>query len=154
MARQAIVLVSEGGIRLEFDGKFTVVGLFTSNIGIPASTTGSILHFLVIIEGDVDVPLTSLSIEITMPGAASSRFDFPSAQLPTPRPLVGQQRWRKILPVHLTNVTLNPGPINCRVIHDQGEIETVAGWIAINQPPNGLPSVLPLPSGQSQPGSP
>lgn len=152
MDRQAIVLVSEGGVRLEFDGKFTVVGLFTSNIGIPAPAFGYILHFLVIIEGDVEIPLTSLSIEITMPGTPTpSKFDFPSEQLPVPLPLAGQQRWRKILPVHLSNVILNPGPINCRLIHDKGVIETVAGFIALNQPPSILSGVLPTPSGQSQP---
>jgi hypothetical protein len=151
MARQATVLLSEG-IRLEFDGKFTVVGLFTSNIGIAASVVGSILHFLIIIEGDVDHPLTSLSIEILMPGAIiPSRFDFPTAQLLAPPPLAGQQRWKKILPVHLTNVALNPGPINCRLIHDQGMIEIAAGWIAISQPPTGPSTAILPPSGQSQP---
>jgi hypothetical protein len=147
MARQATVLVSEGGVRLEFDGKFTVVGLFTSNIGIASPALGSILHFLIIIEGDVDHPLTSLSIEIQMPGAIiPSKFDFPAAQLPAPLPLAGQQRWKKILPVHLTNVILNPGPINCTLIHDQGMIEIVAGWIAINQPPTGPSTALLPPS--------
>ena len=86
MARQATVLISEDGVRLEFDGKFTVVGLFTGNIGIPASSLGSILHFLVIVEGDVDQPSTSLSIEILMPGANPTRFDFPAAQLPFAAP--------------------------------------------------------------------
>jgi hypothetical protein len=143
MDRQATVLVSEGGVRLEFDGKFTVVGLFTSNIGIAGPLVGTILHFLVIIEGDFDEPLEFLSIEILTPGAVSpTKFDFPPAQLLAPPPLQGQQRWRKILPVHLTNFALNPGPIICKLVHDQGTIETVAGWVSIQSP--GGPSAALL----------
>jgi hypothetical protein len=119
--------------------------LFTSNIGIAGPAVGTILHFLIIIEGDFVDPLESLYIEILTPGAVTpTKIDFQPAQLLAPPPLQGQQRWRKILPVHLTNFVLNPGPIICKLVHDQGTIETVAGWISI-QSPAGPFAALPSP---------
>lgn len=156
MARQAAVLPCQD-IRLEYDGKFTIVGLFTSNIAIPvAPSLVPQIAFLLILDGDLPERLKSLAIELHFPGAAApSKMDVPLDTLRHTEPLEGQRRWRFQFPMVVGNAVLNPGRIVCKIIHDQGEIETGAGWIVTT--PLLTPSVSPSskatqpPSEQSRP---
>jgi len=149
MARVATVLACQD-VRLEYDGKLTVVGVFTTNIGVPAPMSIPQMWFLVNIEGDLSEQLESLSLHIHLPGVEEPVIhDVPD--IVAPRTIEGQTRWRHLLPLQITNMTLNPGRIRFRLIHDKGEIETGAGWIVLNDPPSGTSASEPQPpSSQSE----
>jgi hypothetical protein len=156
MARYAFVIPCQD-VRFEFDGKLTLVGMFTSNIGIPAAPTViPQLSFLVLIEGDLSEYLQSLKIEILLPGTPEpTKLEVPVPPIPQPMPLEGQSKWRFQMPIILANVVLYPGRIVFRIIHDQGELEVGARWVVIGQPtmpPGTISSILPpLPAAQSPP---
>ena len=158
MARVATALACQD-IRLEYDGKFTLVGVFTRNIGIPAPIIVPQLAFLVDIEGDLEDPLTSLLVQVCLPGVENPiSTTIPIQENPIPDAMEGQKRWRYLIPLPMNNVTLHPGRIVIRLIHDQGEIETDAGWVVIGQPPPPgaiISSNAPEPpASQSQPDAP
>ena len=139
--RQALVLPCQD-IRLEHDGKLTLVGLFTGNIAIPVvPTIVPQLMFLIVIDGDLDERLKSLTIEIHLPQIKEpTKAEIPLPPLP-PTFLEGQKRFRYQIPFAIAPAVLNPGRIVCKIIHDKGEIETGARWI-VHAP---LPAIASAP---------
>jgi hypothetical protein len=132
MTRVAVVLACED-VRIEYDGKLTAVGIFTSSIAIPAPIVVPKMAFIIHFEGSADDPLQSLSIEINFPGVEPpKKLDIPIA--PTPN-VEGQKGWKYLIPLHLANVSLNPGRIFLRIIHERGAIEAGAGLIVIGHAP-------------------
>jgi hypothetical protein len=131
MGRQASVIPCQD-IRIEIDGKLTLVGVFTQAIGI--TTVPQVIPqigFFVLVEGDIAEPLKSLVIEIHFPGLSEPfRNELPKQALENPKFREGQTRWRAQLPMMVAPAILNPGRIVCKVIHEQGEIETGAAWVA------------------------
>ncbi|HUZ30938.1 MAG TPA: hypothetical protein VMV19_02340 [Xanthobacteraceae bacterium] len=129
IGRQAMVLPCQD-IRLEHDGKLTLVGLFTGNIAIPTvPTIIAHLMFLIIIDGDLAEPLKTLRIEIRLPQAAEPAVADVPMPFQAPTLLEGQKRWRYQIPFAIAPAVLTPGRIVCKIVHDKGEIETGARWI-------------------------
>lgn len=130
-----ITAVAAELIRVEADGKLTVIGLFTTNMGIPEPLSAPLISFLVIIEGDRDDSSSGLTIEIMMPGGVNpTRYFVPDI---LPIQVFETGTWRRVIPMQLTSVVANPGEIRCSVVYNGRRTTTTAGWIVLNQSANG-----------------
>jgi len=148
--RQAMVLPCQD-IRLEYDGKLTLVGLYTGNLAIPTvPTVAPQLAFLIVIDGDLSEPLQSLKIEFHLPQVKEPTVYEVPLDPQRPQHEKGQTRWRFQIPFGIAPAVLNPGRIVCKIIHDKGEIETGARWIVHAPQPMIEPPVLPTPEPPKQ----
>lgn len=150
MSAQATLIVCDD-VRLEMTGKAIIVGMYTTDIVIPApEITVSHLYFLYIYECPIEERPTKLAIELTLPGERPILWDA--------HPGVGtvalpeERRWliyRQIVPVF--GGVLRPGRIETRITTDRGDIDIRAPWIVQGQPmPEAMPASEPT---SSQPPS-
>jgi hypothetical protein len=130
MARHASVFISEEFL-ISLTGKFTVQGLFTTDIVIPTEPfSANQLVFLFSIETDMDDPLQRLTLEVTFPHQPSRTLEVP---LPPFVPMPGRTKWVFRWPFLIQNVVLQPGRIEAKVIHEKGELVAAAPWISLAQ---------------------
>lgn len=134
MSPHATVLVCDD-IRFELDWKILIVGLYTSDIGIPFSPFVANLSFLFIVETDIKRPPTKISFEVTLPEQNPVRHDFPVSPIPE---MPGRTTFIIRQLVRVPGAVLIPGRIQTRVIlNDAEEINAVSNWIVQN--PTHLP---------------
>jgi hypothetical protein len=137
--RQATVLVADE-IFFNLYGKAVLQGIYTTDLIINADPTlATQLVFFFIAETDISDPFRSLSVEVTLPATTPIRQSVP---VQWPIPAIAEHgrtrifvRWPLLIPAPLT---LHPGRIEAKVIHENGEIEVGAPWILLN--PAGPPS--------------
>jgi hypothetical protein len=118
-------------LQIALNGKFTIYGVYTSDIVIPADP----LHInqLVVVfyvETPITKPFKRLVLQVSVPGESAPRqFDAtPTLQMPPSGP---PQRTKIAyrLPFLLQSVVLHPGPIEMKVLHEEGELEVGQQWI-------------------------
>lgn len=125
--RHAIILVSDD-LLFSLSGKITALGIYTGDIAI--QTTPAVvpqLAALFVIECDVADPFQSLTLQVSIPGEPLPRSQ-PWAVLRPPPPS-GRTRMIYRVPFLLPNLSLTPGQIKARVIHEKGTIEVGGPWI-------------------------
>jgi hypothetical protein len=147
--RNAMVIVSDD-LRVEATGKYTIVGVYTGNIGIPSEPfVTSQLVFTFLIETDVSDPLSSLTVQVTLPGNPPVRLEPPiiaADRLPEiPREA---KRWFYRIPLFIQPAILRTGFAEAKVIHEKGEM-VVGGVPIITRMPEIIPPSAPAgpPSG-------
>jgi hypothetical protein len=144
ISRNAHVIASDD-LRVEVGGKLTIVGMYTGNIGIatdPYITPQMVFTFFVYT--DVDDPFLSLTFEVTPPGEntpLSMNVSLPPLER---RPKMAPESKGTIyrIPMFASSLTLRPGRVKARVIHERGEIEALGIPIIVRAPPQ-LPIVSP-----------
>jgi hypothetical protein len=128
MVKQATVLVSDD-FMLSLQGKFTIIGVYTSDIVIPSDEQQvAQLVFTFIVELGVEDLPAALTLEVTLPGDSLRQMIFPLAP-PQIKPPDRKQLILR-LPFLISQPILRPGRINARVAYPGGEILAAAPWIA------------------------
>jgi hypothetical protein len=127
--RQATVLICDE-ILISLTGKFTLLGNYTGDISIPtAPTVVPQLVFYFVIESDITDVYRSLSLQVTLPETS------PTVQLIPVIPHIpaqpGRSRWTMRWPLLIPQPSLSPGPIEAKVIHENGELIAGAPWIVL-----------------------
>lgn len=124
---QVILLVCDD-LRLEFNGKTILVGVYNGDIIIPFSPfAAGQLYFIFNFECDVSEIPRNLTFEITLPGQKPLQWPCPIPQdvkIPNERKKAYVRQ-----PCPIFGPVLNEGRIEAKVIHDMGEIEVAAPWI-------------------------
>jgi hypothetical protein len=130
--RQAALLVADE-VTFSLNGKLNIFGTYTADIGIQTNPTPlTQLIFLFVIETDPGDPYVRLEVNVTLPGGDQRHQSIITSRLiATPS---DQRRWILRYPFLFTNPILRPGPIEAKVIHDQGEIIAAAPSIVMIPP--------------------
>jgi hypothetical protein len=130
--RQASLLVCDD-LLVSMNGKLTLLGIYTSaDITILAeSTTIPQITFLFLIESDADDPFEKISVEVTLPGQPTARTEMPASALPSSPTPPGRTRRLYKLPLLIQGAILNPGRVDAKVVHENGEIAVVGPWIML-----------------------
>lgn len=126
--RQAFLIVADD-VQVGLTGKLNIHGVYTGDIGIPnTSVRAPQLVFIFVAEADLTDPFRSITLEVTIPGNDSRRVTLPVPPIPQP---VGQGRTRQTFrhPFLVQWLTLKPGHIEAKVIHEKGEIVVSSPWI-------------------------
>jgi hypothetical protein len=131
--RQATVVIADD-LLWSLNGKFTMLGIYTGDISIPADPSGAPqLVFLFIFETDVSDPFQSVTLHLELPGRSPVLVP-----LPVPFPQVSQDpartRWTVRWPCLVPNVVLHPGKITAKVIHERGELIAATPWVVLMPP--------------------
>src|SRR5206468_5321157 len=115
---------------LSLTGKVNLLGTYTGDIAIPTKpTVVPQLIFYFIIESDVEDIFRSLSLQVTLPELPPIVQSLPSIpQIPL-QP--GRSRWTMRWPFFISQPTLNPGRIEAKAIHENGELIAGAPWIVL-----------------------
>ena len=138
MARQAMLLVADE-IFFNLTGKAILNGIYTGNLLIgPATGFVPQLVFFFMVETDLSDPFRSLQAEVTFPESAPITSTVP-VTWPIPLSPVDRTKFSVRWPMLLQNLTLRPGKINAKLIHESGEIIVSAPWIVSNAPPAEQP---------------
>lgn len=114
------------------NGKLTIGGMYTGDIGIAeAEVRLNQLIIFVQIETPAEKPFQRLSINISFPGEEKPRtIDGLRGLSPPP----GHDTIVMKRPVLFQQVALRPGPIEVRVVHEEGEIFAGAQWVIYKAP--------------------
>jgi hypothetical protein len=127
--RQVTVLVCDE-LLISLTGKVTLLGNYTGDISIPtAPTTVPQLVFYFIIESDIDDVYRSLSLQVALPD--SLPIVQPVPVIPQTTTQQNRSRWTMRWPLLIPQPSLNPGRIEAKVIHENGEIIAGAPWIVL-----------------------
>jgi hypothetical protein len=130
MAPYASVVVSEEFL-ISLTGKFTVQGLFTTDIVIPSEPYfANQLVFLFSMEANMEDPFQKVTLEVTFPQQPARTLEVP---LPPFVHMPGRTRWVLRWPFLIQNAVLVHGRIDAKVIHEKGELVTAAPWISLAQ---------------------
>jgi hypothetical protein len=126
--------------RLEYDGKLTLVGVYTTDLGIPAnSTVAPTIAFFVAVEGDLSEQPAFIEFEICLPGQPPIRL--PRIEIPAgEKPPEGRTRWIVRTMHSLVNAPLQPGHITGKVICDDREVPISGPWIVVAENPAPAPN--------------
>jgi hypothetical protein len=128
--RQATVIVSDE-FTYTLNGKQNVFGMYTGEIQIPSDPfIGHQLVFLFVIETSPDDPYQRLALHVELPGGDSRNLELPINKF-VPG-ISDQRRWCLKYPLLFSAPILRPGPIEAKVIHEQGEISTAAPFISLS----------------------
>jgi hypothetical protein len=133
MARQASLLVADE-IYYNLYGKAILQGIYSGDLTIPVDPSASPqLIFYFMMEADIAEPFKSLAVEVTLPGNQPIR-NFVPVMPPEFIKSVSAGRTRAYYrhPLLLQAPVLHPGKIEAKIIHESGEIEVIAPWIALN----------------------
>ncbi len=140
--RNAMALVCDD-FRVEITGKYIIVGMYSGNIAIPAEPFRvNQLAFVFLIESDVSDPMSSLAIEVTLPGEPTQHMKVPLPTELRPEPLEGSTRWIHRVPMVINNPSLRVGPTVAKVIHDKGEIRVGGIPIIVKLQSDAIPSAF------------
>jgi hypothetical protein len=143
MSAQASLIVCDD-IRFEITGKAIIVGMYTSDIVIPAPEyTIPQLFFLYFYECPIEERPTRIAIQLTLPGQPPILWQASPAIESVAIP-EGRRGfiYRQIVPA--LGAVLRPGRIEARITTDRGDIDVRAPWIVQGQPmPVPNPSLEP-----------
>jgi hypothetical protein len=132
--RQATAIVCDD-LLVSMNGKMTLLGVYTSDMGIPAEGHRlNQLIFLFIVEGDLSDPLKSLKVQVKLPSGSSAEAELPILENVIARQGDDRTRWIAKVPLALQAPIMSAGKIEARVIHDQGQIDVVLPWIVLTPP--------------------
>lgn len=112
------------------NGKITLLGMYTGDIGIPTNpqAAGQMVFFF-ILQGDLsERPTKLVTLEVTLPGEVSKTMTIPPPIFADPMP-VGRTKWFMRHPFLVAPAILRPGRIVAKVIYDNTEIVLGAPWI-------------------------
>lgn len=113
-------------------GKLTIGGMYTGDIGIPEPEAR--LNQLVIfvqIETPAERPIQRLSVNISFPGEEKPRTIDGLRGLAPP---LGHDTLVYKRPFLFQQITLRPGPIEVKVVHEEGEIFAGTQWVIYKAP--------------------
>jgi hypothetical protein len=118
-------------LQVALNGKFTIYGAYTSDIIIPADPIH--INQLVVVfyvETPITKPFKRLVLQVSVPGESTPRqLDAtPTLQMPPSAPLQRTTIAYR-LPFLLQSVLLHPGPIEMKVLHEEGELEVGKQWV-------------------------
>jgi hypothetical protein len=128
--RRAFFLICDD-LQIALNGKFTIHGAYTSDIIIPSESL-AINQLIVVfyVETPITKPFKRLVLQVSVPGESVPRqLDAtPTLQIP---PSAAPQRTKVAyrLPFLLQSVVLHPGPIEMKVLHEEGELEAGKQWV-------------------------
>ncbi len=131
MSRSAICLVCDD-ILISMSGKFTALGIYTSDVGIPVPNhVLNQLAFLFVLETPADDPFRSLKFQVTLPGDAPREVTLPTLGPAVSASITKAKMISLKWPYLIQNVALRPGPIETLVTHDKGEIFSVPAMVTL-----------------------
>jgi hypothetical protein len=128
MSRQATMLVADE-IYYNLLGKAIIHGAYHADLTIltePTTVTQLLFYFQM--ETDIEDAFQSLSVEVTLPGNDPVRHVVPVIW-----PIFAEEGRRLFYkhPLLIQNITLRPGRIQAKVIHESGEMVVGAPHITL-----------------------
>lgn len=90
------------------------------------------LVFAFVIEAPPEDPYQSIQISVTLPGGDTRSLDLPVSKFVAGE--ADKKRWCLKYPLLFLNPVLRPGQIEAKVIHEKGEIITVAPFVILKHP--------------------
>jgi hypothetical protein len=114
------------------NGKFTISGLYTGDIAIPSEpwTLGQLV-VVFNVETDVTKPFQRLALQVSFPGESPRTQEMQTNPLP-PMPL-DRNRVAFRMPFLIPQPVLRPGPIEAKVLHEEGELPAGMLWITLQK---------------------
>jgi hypothetical protein len=142
MVRQASLILADE-IYYNLYGKAILQGIYSADIAIPANpSVVPQLIFYFMAEADVSDPFHSMTFEVTFPEGEPIRHVAPVlAPEVIKATFPGRKRLGYRYPFLVQAPTLRPGKIEAKLIHEKGEIEIAAPWIAFNHSSTTVPKV-------------
>lgn len=127
MAFQVSVLVSEE-LYASVSGKLVLSNVFNTDINIIGDTmlVGQLVFFFMMESDLEEQPKGAITLQVTLPGEEPLLTMVPVNQV---LPQEGRTRWLLRYPVTARMVTLRPGRIETKVIHDRGETSGTGVWV-------------------------
>ena len=122
-------------VLVSLNGKYTVSGLYTGDIAIPSEQT--ILGQLVVmfhVETDVTKPFRRLALQVSFPGELLRTQEMLTSPFPAVPPDRNRVTFR--MPFLIPQPVLRPGPIETKVLHEDGELPAGKQWITLLRPPS------------------
>src|SRR5437588_7865501 len=111
------------------NGKFTVAGMYTGDVIIPADETKlSQLVIFVEAETPIEKPFRSLNVLVQFPGEEAKVLNA-SALLPVPMQVSGRTAIKVRVPFLIPQPVLRPGPIEVKIVHEDGVLFAGKQWI-------------------------
>jgi hypothetical protein len=126
MSTNASLIICDD-VRVEFNGKVIMIGVYTGDMLIPAEPfIASQLYFFFYIDTPIDESPNKVTLEVTMPQQDASRWEFPIPEI-TSQP--GRTKFVFKQPVSLLNPILHCGRIAARVLLDEKSLDVATMWI-------------------------
>jgi hypothetical protein len=116
---------------VSLNGKFTISGLYTGDLIVPADPI-QLAQLVVVVttETEISKPFRSVIIRVQLPGDPAPReLDASSTIPPVIAQVPGRSTIKSIVPFLITQPVLRSGPIEVKVIHEEGELLAGKQWI-------------------------
>jgi hypothetical protein len=127
-------------VLVSLSGKFNLLGMYTSDLGVPADPTmANQLVFFFIVEGDLEDRPGSIVLEVTFPGGDTRQTELSAPLSPGPPP-PDRKKWYVRAPFLVQNVALRPGRIEGKLKHDGAELAVQGPWISLTPRPSPTPT--------------
>jgi hypothetical protein len=155
MTNPNVVVMTCDDLRIEFNGKLILVGIYPGNITIPANTVElavNQLQFLFFADFPKEEVPKEITFEVELPGEPAQRQSITVAVEPPPPIQEKHTRWLVRQGLGFVRPVLRLGKIQARMITDGVTYPAVAPWIEqVELPPNLTTgtNASPQPSGQS-----
>jgi hypothetical protein len=130
--RQAMFFICDD-VLIALNGKYTVSGIYTGDIIINQDPT-QLLQLVVMFEirTPIDNPFRTLVLHVSLPGEESPRrLELPP--FPSPPKLPERTAILHRFPFLITNPILRSGPIEVKVLHEEGELSAGKQWVVTVQ---------------------
>jgi hypothetical protein len=133
---------------VSLNGKFTISGMYVTDLVIATEPAQLIqLVILVQVETIISKPFRSLIIHVQLPGEAAPRIMDASAMIPPVMSPPGRSNIRMRIPFLISQPVLRAGPIEVKVIHEEGELLAGRQWVlSVAQDPGSTCSLRRRPS--------
>jgi hypothetical protein len=130
MSERAAMFFICDEVLVALNGKYTISGLYTGDIVIPhAPTQLGQLIIMFEITTPMDKPFQKLVLQVSFPGEQNPRQLDLSSGVPT-IPIIPDRSVTTLrLPFLIQTPVLNSGPIEAKVIHEDGELLAGKHWI-------------------------
>lgn len=127
--REAMFFICDD-VLIALNGKLAIAGLYTADIVIPeGSAQVGQLVFMFEIKTPIETPFKSLILQVSFPGEKDPRqLDVTQALRATPL-IPGRTTITYRLPFLIQLPTLNSGPIEAKIIHEEGVLVAGKQWI-------------------------
>jgi hypothetical protein len=137
MAVQATYMVCDD-VRVEWNGKAIVIGIYTSDLTIPSTPVAvTQLQFFLIFECGVSEQPKKIRFEVTLPNQPTAHWELRLPEnIPVPE---GRTKFTVRQPFAVMNAVLEPGQIKAKVTYEETEIDLGGPWIVQVEPtPPGI----------------
>ena len=128
--RRAFFLVCDD-LLMALNGKITIVGAYSNDIIIASDpfTIGQLVFWFQI-ETPIAKPLQTLELQVSLPGDETPRrLDVPQSILSPISAAAGRTKITYRWPFLLAPVQLRPGPIELKLIHEEGVMDVGVQWV-------------------------